>query len=236
MLQPKRYPQMLGQALVFEPDPALIMVDDDNPWVEGLFFTAVVGFLIGLAKLVGGLLLTAALPPSAALLEALVQMLRQIQPVDLPAGDLVALETGVRAWWPVITGLANVGTGWAALLWLIVTPSLFIFQWLLYGLLAHMTARLLGGQGSVGQSLGVTALAVAPRILSLLTVVPFVAVMPLLFHVWGVLIAYRGLEVAHELEPRRAMIAALVPWLILALLTLFLGLVIMGSFTWGEGL
>ncbi len=236
MLQPKRYPQMLGQALVFEPDPALVMVDDDNPWVEGLFFTAVIGFLIGLAKLVGGLLLTATLPPSAALLESVVHMLRQIQPAGVSGAELVALEAQMRGWWPVITGMANIGTGWASLLWLIVTPLLFIVQWVVYGLLAHVTARLLGGQGSLSQTLGVTALAVAPRILSLFTIVPFAMITPLLFHVWGVLIAYRGLEVAHELGPRRAVIAALLPWFVLALLTLFLGLVVIGSLTWGEGL
>lgn len=236
MLQPKRYPQMIGQALVFEPDPFLVMVDDDNPWVEGLFFTAVIGFCIGLAKLLGGILLTASLPASTAVLEAFIQMLRQIQPADVPPGDWIMLEAQVRAWWPTLTGFLNYGSGWSVLLWLIVTPLWLIFQWVLYGLFAHMTARLLGGSGTIEQTLGVTALAMAPRTLLLLTAVPFTAVMPLLLQVWGILIAYRGLEVAHDLGTRKAVLAALVPWLILALLTLFLGIIVMGSLTWGTSL
>lgn len=45
MLQPQNYPRLIGQALVLEPEPFVEMVDDDNPWVEGLFLCACIGVL-----------------------------------------------------------------------------------------------------------------------------------------------------------------------------------------------
>ena len=50
MLRPKAYPEMMGKALVFESEPFITMVEDDNPWVEGLFMVIVVGVAVGLAS------------------------------------------------------------------------------------------------------------------------------------------------------------------------------------------
>ena len=235
MLQPENYPRMLGQALVFEPDPFVEMADDNNPWVEGLFFTAVIGFIVAIAQIIGGILLTAVLPNPTALLEAFVQMLRQMQTAGLPAPEMQALEVSVRQWWPLLTAFYSYGTGWARLLLWISVPILLIGQWLLYGVISHVTARALGGSGSLSQTLGVTALAAAPRVLMLVTVFPFATVSALLLQVWGVLIAYRGLEIAHDLSVRRAAIAALVPVLILALPALIAGAFFGTILTWIGG-
>jgi hypothetical protein len=235
MLQPENYPRMLGQALVFEPDPFVEMADDNNPWVEGLFFTAVIGFVVAIAQIIGGILLTAVLPNPTALLEAFVQMLRQMQTAGLPAPQMQALEVSVRQWWPLLTAFYSYGTGWARLLLLLIVPILLIGQWLLYGVISHVTARALGGSGSLSQTLGVTALAAAPRVLMLVTVFPFATVSALLLQVWGVLIAYRGLEIAHDLGVRRATIAALVPVLLFALLAMIMGAFFGTILTWIGG-
>ncbi len=79
MLQPRSYPELIGKTLVLEAEPFIIMTDDDEPWVEGLFFTLVLGLLAGIAQLIGNLLMTASLPPAAGVTEALVQGWRQWQ-------------------------------------------------------------------------------------------------------------------------------------------------------------
>ena len=61
----------------------------------------------------------------------------------------------------------------SALVGIITTPLSLLFVWLIYGVLAHLSARILGGQGSVGQTLACTALAVAPQLLNVITVLPF---------------------------------------------------------------
>ncbi|MBX3054173.1 MAG: YIP1 family protein [Caldilineaceae bacterium] len=209
MLQPNTYPRLLGQALTLEPAPFVEMADDDNPWIEGLFFVFVLGLVVAIARLIGGLLLSASLPLPEAVLEAVLTGLDGIVPVA--SAQQAGLETGLRQIWPWATAAAHYGGGWLRLLGLIATPLGYIGQWLIYGLLCHLATRLVGGRGTLGQTLGVVALSSAPRVLLLVTILPFAAVGGLLIHVWGVLIAYRGLEVAHDLSPARAAIAALVP-------------------------
>lgn len=219
MLQPSTYPRLLGQALTLEPDPFVEMADDDNPWIEGLFFVFVIGLLVAVARLVGGLLLSASLPHPDAVLEAVAATLRQS--LATPAGGAGAEET-LRSLWPWLTAGVNYGSGWLRLLTLISIPLSYILQWLVYGLLCHSAARFLGGSASLGQSLGVVALSLGPRLLLVATAVPFAAVGTLLLHVWGVLIAYRGLEVAHDLSPGRAAGAVLAPLALLGIIGLVL--------------
>lgn len=223
MLQPQTYPKLLGQALTLEPEPFVAMVDDDNPWIEGLFFTFVLGLLVAGAQLLGGWLMAASLPSSEALLEALVIALKQGWPAT--SAEVADAETFLRQAWPFVATLLNVGNSWPRLLVLVITPLSLIGQWLVYALLSHGAARLLGGKGGLGQTFGAVALALSPRILLLATVVPFVSVSELLLHVWGLLIAYRGLAVAHDLPPLRAAIAALLPLAVAGLL-LLLGVVL----------
>ena len=212
MLQPQNYPRFIGQALFLEPDPFVEMVDDDNPWIEGLFLCACIGGLVAVAKLVGGLLLTASLPPSDALLSMLLWILRQ----SAANGEtLYEIELGLRSAWPFILAFSDYDSGWFRFLALAITPLGLIVQWLLFSLIAHLIARAFGGQGSLGQTLGAMALSNAPRLLFLLAALPFVSVASVLIHVWGVLIAYRGLEVAHELSPGPAALAAIGTWLLL---------------------
>lgn len=218
MLQPKTYPRLLGQALTLEPAPFVEMTDDDNPWIEGLFLAFVIGLAVAVARLIGGLLLTASLPLSGSVLEAIVTALKQsLLGVAVNPAQAEAL---LRQMWPWITTLFDYGSGWLRLLVLIATPLLYIGQWLVYGLLCHLVARLLGGSGSVGQTLGVIALSLAPRVLLVAMVIPFVSVSGLLVHVWGILIAYRGLEVAHDLPPARAASAVLAPLMLGAVVLL----------------
>ena len=95
-----------------------------------------------------------------------------------------------------------------------------LLRWFIYGLLAYLFARWLGGTGSLSQTLGVLALAIAPQALSILTVIPYVDLGSLVA-VWGVLCAYLGLKTAHNLSWDRAIWATLLPFLsVLALLFL----------------
>ena len=213
MLQPQNYPRFIGQALLLEPDPFVEMVDDDNPWIEGLFLCVSIGALIAVAKVVGGLLLTASLPSSEALLNMALLVLRQS---EANGETLYEIERALRGVWPFILAYSGYDSGAYRLLTLAIAPLGLIVQWLLFGLVGHLLARAAGGQGTLSQTLGAMALSTAPRLLYLLAVVPFVSVASVLIHVWGILIAYRGLEVAHELTPGPAALAAIGTWLLLS--------------------
>ena len=190
------------------------MVDDDNPLIEGLFLSACIGLAVACANLLGGLLLTASLPPSEALLNLVFQTLRQSA---LNGETVFEFERAVRSLLPFLFFSTGYDSGWYRLLSLAIVPLGLIVQWLLFGLVSHLLARAVGGRGDLGQTLGAMALSNAPRFLYLLSALPFVSVASVLIHVWGVLIAYRGLEVAHELGPGPAALAAVGSWLLLTL-------------------
>lgn len=211
MLQPQNYPRLIGQALVLEPEPFVEMVDDDNPWVEGLFLCACIGVLAAVAQVLGGLLLTGSLPPAEVVLNILLQALRQLV---ANAETLLEVERTLGELWPLLSIGSGYDSGWLRLLTLVVTPFGLIAQWLLFGITGHLIARAVGGQGSLGQTLGAMALSNGPRLLYILTLIPFVSIGGILIHVWGILIAYRGMEVAHELPPTRAALAVVGPWLL----------------------
>lgn len=219
MIQPQNYPRLIGQALVLEPEPFVEMVDDDNPWVEGLFLCACIGVLTAVAQVLGGLLLTGSLPPAEVVLNTLLQALRQLV---ANAETLLEVERTLGEIWPLLSLSSGYGNGWLRLLTLVVTPFGLIAQWLLFGITGHLIARAVGGQGSLGQTLGAMALSNGPRLLYILTIIPFVSIGGILIHVWGILIAYRGMEVAHELPPTRAALAVVGPWL-LVLVSLVVG-------------
>lgn len=219
MIQPQNYPRLIGQALVLEPEPFVEMVDDDNPWVEGLFLCACIGVLTAVAQVLGGLLLTGSLPPVEVVLNTLLQAVRQLV---ANAETLLEVERTLGEIWPLLSMSSGYGSGWLRLLTLVVTPFGLITQWLLFGITGHLIARAVGGQGSLGQTLGAMALSNGPRLLYILTIIPFVSIGGILIHVWGILIAYRGMEVAHELPPTRAALAVVGPWL-LVLVSLVVG-------------
>lgn len=221
MLQPQNYPRLIGQALVLEPEPFVEMVDDDNPWVEGLFLCACIGVLAAVAQVLGGLLLTGSLPPAEVVLNILLQALRQLV---ANAETLLEVERTLGELWPLLSMGSGYDSGWLRLLTLVVTPFGLIAQWLLFGITGHLIARAVGGQGSLGQTLGAMALSNGPRLLYILTLIPFVSIGGILIHVWGILIAYRGMEVAHELPPTRAALAVVGPWLLV-----FVSLVVGGG-------
>ncbi len=233
MLQPKIYPELAGRALVLDADPFIVMVEDDSPWAEGLFFIVCIGVAVGVAQIIGSLLLTATLPPPNAMLEALLQGWRQLG--ITPTGDPAQFEESIRQTWGLATVSMGYGSGWARLFALVTTPFSLIVQWLVYGLIGHAVARGFGGTGSVNQTLGATALMAAPRVLLLLTAVPFVSVSGLLLTTWALLIVYRALEVAHDLSWPRAAVAAAAPLVLVGGALISFGLFFSVILTMGGG-
>jgi hypothetical protein len=217
MLRIRSYPELIGKALVLEAEPFEAMVDDDQPWVEGLVFVVTVGLLVALAQIIGGLLLTATLPPAEAMLNAILTGWREFNARLFLAPNTPASEATLRQFWWLIQVTSGYDSGWARLFALIITPLGLILQWVVVSLLVYGLARAFGGRGTLNQTLGAVALVVAPQVLLLLHAIPFVAVSALLLGVWGLLILYRAVEVAHDLSWERAAMVAVAPYLLLLL-------------------
>jgi len=240
MLQPKTYPRLIGRALMLEADPFVAMAEDDNPWVEGLFFTVCLGIVVGIAQVIGGLLTTVSMPPLEQVFGLLPTEIQQAQSLgslslDSTRSQMENLLTinwdiygfrstaeampeaaspipaFVRQGWFALRNISGLSTGWFRLLALIFTPFMLTTSWLIYGFVTHVVARYFGGSGTLNQTLGSTSLMVAPAVLLLLTGIPFVSVSWLLLIMWGLLIVYRSIEVTHELEWKQSAMVASIP-------------------------
>jgi hypothetical protein len=202
MVEPRSYPRIIGRAMMLEPDAFERMADDDAPFTEGLFLVALVGLVVGLAKAAGGLLLTLALPSAAA-----------VQPIAARLADALQAAAFVRApqaleVWELSRWLSAYDTGWARLYPIAWQPFSLVIQWLLGGLFLYLFARALGGQARLPATLGAAALFVAPHVLQVAEVMPFLSVPSLLLFAWGTLMLYRAAQAAHRLSWRSAATAA----------------------------
>jgi hypothetical protein len=110
---------------------------------------------------------------------------------------------------------------------LIVSMLIYLLLgWLIYGLVVHVAARWLGGQASLGQTLGALALAYAPLLLTVIVIVPGAWVAAPLIFMLILITRFQAIKTVHGLTPGYSLAALTAPYLIsLVLLT---GLVMFG--------
>jgi hypothetical protein len=106
---------------------------------------------------------------------------------------------------PVSAFLQALG-GW------ISAPLLRLGGWMSYAFWVLLAAKLLGGRARLSQMLGCTALYVAPQVLTILQVVPYLGpVLGFVAFVWGLVIYVKATAVANELSLGRALLATILP-------------------------
>jgi len=213
---------LLWDALFLQREAYARMRDDDNPFVEGLFVLAVLGVALGLLGVIGATLEWASSPGIAAIRDTVLTQLQQMPWWSMMQQNPQAEATWYQIWngiWDAVQATSPSPAG--SLLGIVTMPLGLIVGWLIYGLLAYLFARLLGGLGTLNQTLGATALAAAPQLLNALTVLPFVAIFGL--GTWTLLCNYMALRTVHGLSWQRSVAAALLPSVVLILLALALG-------------
>jgi len=202
-------------ALLLKDDAYEEMSAADSPVVKGLVLILAVGVAVALFAFVGDVLEWASTPNLVEIKDIVHHYLTQMpwwQPAVRGDPAFVAIfDQWYNLGWSIALTLApSVGSAAANI---IVTPLALIIRWLIYGLLAYLFARWLGGTADLSQTLGVLALAVAPQALNVLTVIPYVHLGSVVA-VWGILCAYVGLKTAHKLSWQRAAWATLLPFIL----------------------
>lgn len=185
---------------------------DPNSVAKGLILIIVVGVAIALLGLVGDVLEWASTPNLNAITDTVLDYLPRMPWWEEASRDpdLARFLDQIRywnfsTWFGPTPGMGAIN--------IILTPLGLVVRWLIYGLLAYVFARWLGGTGDLSATLGVLALAVAPQALNVLRVFPYVELGNLL-SIWGILCAYVGLKTAHKLYWYRAMWATLLPFIL----------------------
>lgn len=212
-------------ALLFKEEAYEEMSESANPVVKGLILIVVIGLVIALFNLVGTGLEMASTPNLDEMQETIYFYMRQMPFWDeILREDPTALaqfDQGYSMGWDIARQAFAASLG-SAVTGIIGTPLGLVFRWLVYGLLAYLFARWLGGTGNLSQTLGVLALAVAPQVLNLFTLIPFVQVGSIVA-VWGALCAYFGLKTAHKLSWSRALWATLLPFILVIAVLILMG-------------
>ena len=216
---------MLWDALFLQREAYARMRDDDNPFVEGLFVLVVLGVALGLVGIVGTTLEWASSPNIGAIRDAVLANLQTMSWWQFMEQDPAAQAMWFQIWNGIWDALQTTAPSPAtSLLGIIAVPLGLIMAWLIYGLLAYLFARLLGGVGTLNQTLGTTALAAAPQLLNVLTVLPFVVMFSL--GTWTLLCNYMALRTVHGLSWQRSVAAALLPSVVLVLLAIVIGAIV----------
>lgn len=217
--------RMLWNALFLQRDAYEEMRQDNNPFVEGLFILAVLGVALALVGIVGTTLEWASSPNLSELQAVILSNLQRMPWWELAQQSSPEFaQMFQQIWnsmWQVITGVAPTPLG--SLAGIITRPLGLIVNWLVFGLLAYIFARLLGGKGTLNQTLGTTALAAAPQLLNLFGALPFVAVAGI--GTWTMLCRYMAIRTTHDLSWPRAVWATLLPPLLLGLIIALLSFV-----------
>jgi hypothetical protein len=92
--------------------------------------------------------------------------------------------------------------------------------WVGYGIWVMLAAKLMGGQATVAQTLGATALYAVPHVLDILGPVPCLGgLLGVVATVWGIAIYVKALAVANEFTIGRAIVATLLPALVIVVLS-----------------
>ena len=220
---PSNYPRMALDALLLRDSAYTEMRDDDKPFVRGMIFIAILGVAIALAGIMGQILEWAVAPNLSAIKESiwehLADMLWNVEGFGIPAGMLESVRDQYEYGWRIANFIAP--NPWRSATTLISTPMGLLVGWLIYGLLAHLYSRLLGGEGTFAQTYGCVALATSAQALRLASLVPYVRVGGIVA-VWGLLCSFIALKAAHKLSGGRAFWAAVLPVVTVWLLTLLL--------------
>jgi hypothetical protein len=225
-------------ALLLRDDAYEAMRDSPSPFWRGLVFILVGGVVVALVGLVGAALTSYTSPDLAAIQEAVREGILDMPWVDQvpPSARPEVLQQFQRnydlGWQIARTFTPSVGN---ALIEIVLSPLALIVGWLLYGVLAFVVARILGGRGTLGETYGATALAAAPRMLAVVHVAPYVQTAGL--GMWALICNYLALKNAHRLSPWRSFWATLVPILLLVLFLIGLSIlgVVIAGFAIGGG-
>jgi hypothetical protein len=195
-----------------------------DPVVKGLVLIVVVGVAIALLGFVGDVLEWASTPDLGEIKDTIYYYMTQMPWWEEAVRAEPEFSSYFQQWYDFGWSFAQIFSPnvAGAALNVILVPLALVVRWLIYGLLAYLFARWLGGTADLSETLGVLALAVAPQALNLLNLFPYIQIGSVV-SVWGVLCAYVGLKTAHKLSWDRAVWVTLLPFI------LALGLIILTS-------
>jgi len=215
------------RALFLDNDAYDQLRDDDNPFMEGLFLVVIIGAITALLNLIGQLLAWAGTPSMSAIKDAVWQAFPTMQWWSQMSGNATALEQFKQYYdmgWQIFPALFGAPDPASAAANIVLWPLVAVLSWLIYGTLAHLFARMLGGAGQYGQTLGTLSLSFTPLLLRGLGFLPYFTVGAVM-NTWQLICRYKAIRSAGQMSWGRAVWATLLPFLVYLVLWVVIGVV-----------
>ena len=236
------YWRLAAKAILLRDAPYEEMRDAERSFLRGLLLILVISLSVALVAIVGEALQWATSPNpddiQQVVWEGMTEMpwyaeLERIGETEI----LEAIKQQYDTVWQIIKFFAP--TPWGGVPGLIIKPLGALVVWLVYGLLAYLFAKLLGGDGTLGQTYGCLALAISPQLVNLLDIFPYVNTQGVAA-IWAWVCGFIALKTAHRISGGRAFWAAVLPvivmglffFLLLALLIAIIGAVVPNLLQW----
>ena len=210
--------RLAWEALFLKEDPYAEMRDSPNAVVRGLALVALVAVAVALVGLVGTTLEWATTPNMGDMQRIVREGIQQMdwyKEMESNPQFREQFQQQFEMGWRIFPQVFGAPSFARAGLRIVLLPLQLVLTWFLYGVVAHLFARMLGGQGNLGQTLGSTALAAAPQLLNLATFFPYLVVGGVV-GTWMLLCRYVALKTCHRLRWGRALAATLLPYALLA--------------------
>jgi hypothetical protein len=216
---------LVFRALFLDSDAYDQLRDDDNPFIEGLFLVVIIAAGTAVLNLIGQFLAWASIPQMGAIKQVVWEALQGTPWWGVMTANPQALRAFQGVWdlnWQIFPKLFGAPDPGVAALNILIWPLTAVVGWLIYGVLAHLFAKLLSGTGSLNETLGTTALGFSPLLFRGLGFIPFFVVGSAIA-TWQLICRYKAVRSAHRLSWGRAFWATLLPFAVYLLFWLFLG-------------
>ena len=216
--------RLIGRGLFLEPAAYDEAADSDNPFVEGLFLVILIGVVIAVAGVIGQAIGWAMTPDLGEIKQIVYDGLLQSPLFELMRENAEAFAQFKQNYdqgWQIAEffspNMTNVFVG------LFLAPLGLLIAWLWFALIAQAVAKMLGGNGSLQETLGATALALTPALLNVFGVIPTVTIAAV--GIWTLLARYVAVRRVHEnLTWGRSLVAVVSPMILSWLLLILLGI------------
>ena len=215
--------RLIGRGLFLEPAAYDEAADSDNPFVEGLFLVILIGVVVAVAGVIGQAIGWAMTPDLGELKQLIYDGLLQSPLFEMMRENATAFAQFKQNYdlgWQISEffspNVTNIFAG------LFLAPLGLLIAWLWFALIAHGVAKVLGGKGSLQETLGATALALSPALLNVFGILPTITVAAV--GIWTLLARYVAVRRVHEnLTWGRSLVAVVSPMILSWLLLIVLG-------------
>lgn len=226
--------QLCRGALLLDTHTFIELKKSADVFQKGVLIIAMISLIVGLIASAVGFVQDVTAPPSEEQRSEVERGRRASEIVEL-LGDRIDPETQERLRGYITSGMeagsriaetpaplpAAVGDLFEALGQFVSYPFGWMATWMLYGLLVLLAAKILGGRATVQQMLGCTALAAVPFILGVFGFIPQSGYWPGgIAFLWGLVIYVMSTAVANEFSIGKAILAVIVPILVILLVGL----------------